>query len=250
MKKTLLSLFVPFLAGISTTLGYLPTYIPKKYQNIIIPFSLSFSAGIMLTISILSLIPEAFHYLSNQLTFPILLKILIMINIGFILSNIIDTKIDKKLQTNDLYKLGVLSIITLMIHNIPEGIITYLTTQSNLQLGLTFSFAIALHNIPEGIAIAIPIYYSTNNRKKALIYTIISGFSELLGALIAHLILKRYINFRILSYTLLITSGIMIHLSITDLLPNSYAYQQKSPFLLGFTLGLLAMLVCIFLFKI
>lgn len=250
MKKTLLSLFIPFLAGISTTLGYLPTYISKKYQDIIIPFSLSFSAGIMLTISLFSLIPEAFHYLSNQLTFPILLKILILINIGFILSNIIDTKIDKKLQNNNLYKLGVLSIITLMIHNIPEGIITYLTTLSNLQLGLTFSFAIALHNIPEGIAIAIPIYYSTNNRKKAFIYTVISGFSEFLGALITHFIVKRYISFMILSYILLITSGIMIHLSITDLLPNSYSYQKKSPFLLGFTLGLLTMIVCIFFFKI
>lgn len=250
MKKTLLSLFIPFLAGISTTLGYLPTYISKKYQNIIIPFSLAFSAGIMLTISLFSLIPESFHYLSNQLRFPIIMILLIMINLGFILSLSIDTKLEEKLNQNNLYKLGILSIITLMIHNIPEGMITYLTTANNLKLGITLSLAIALHNIPEGIAIAIPIYYSTENRKKAFAYTIISGFSELLGAILTHLFLHNTINTFIMASILSITAGIMIHLSIFDLLPNSISYNKRIITILAMILGIIIMLICIFSFKL
>ena len=250
MKKTTLSLLIPFLAGIFTTLGYLPTYIPKKYQDVIIPFSLSFSAGIMLIISSFSLIPEAFHYLSNQLTFPVIFILLIMINLGFILSLSIDTKLEEKINQNKLYKLGILSIITLIIHNIPEGMIAYLTIANNLKLGVTLSLAIALHNIPEGIAIAIPIYYSTANRKRAFIYTIISGFSEFLGAILIHLFFHNTINLFIMSSILSVTAGIMIHLALFDLLPNSIVYNNRKTTIIGFILGIVIMLICIFSFQI
>ena len=250
MNNTILSFIIPFLAGISTTIGYLPTYISKKYQDIIISFSLSFSSAVMFTISILSLIPESFNYLERNLSFITIIIILIWINIGIIISLFIDKKLEKKIDNSSLYKLGILSIIALVLHNIPEGITTYLTTSNNIKLGISLSLAIALHNIPEGIAIAIPIYYSTNSRKKAFIYTLISGFSEFLGAILAHIFLKDIINNFLLSIILSITAGIMIHLSIFDLLPNSLSYKKTKVTLLGTILGILIILICINIFHI
>lgn len=250
MKKTILSLFIPFLAGISTTLGYLPTYISKKHQDSIIAFSLSFSSSIMITISFFSLIPESFHYLTNNPNFSSILVLLIMINIGIILSLSIDKKINQVVENSSLYKIGILSVITLILHNLPEGITTYLTTSNNLKLGIFLSLAIALHNIPEGIAIAIPIYYSTSSRKKAFIYTLISGFSEFVGAILAHIFLKDFMNKFLLFVILSITAGIMLHLSLFDLLPSSIKYHKNKIVFLGIILGMTIMLSCIFFFQI
>ena len=107
----------------------------------------------------------------------------------------------------------------LIIHNIPEGIITYITSYKNIHLGIKLSLAIALHNIPEGIIISIPLYYSTNSRKKALLYTSISGFSELFGAVIAKVFLANITN-NVLGIILAVTAGIMIYISIFELLLN------------------------------
>lgn len=247
--NNILTFIIPLLAGISTIIGYLPTYLPSKYQNTIISFSLSFSASIMLTISILSLIPESYQYL-NQPTFSSILILLICLNTGIILSLYIEKRIAKSTINSSLYKLGILSVITLIIHNIPEGIITYLTTANNLQLGITLSIAIALHNIPEGIATAIPIYYSTNSHKKAFLYTFISGFSEFLGAILAHFFLKRFINPITLSLILSITAGIMLHLSIFDLIPTSISYHNNKSLLFGIIVGTTIMLICHYILKI
>ena len=250
MNNNFLSLFIPFLAGISTIIGYLPTYISKKHQTSIIAFSLSFSSSIMITISLFSLIPESFHYLTNTITFLNFLVLLIMINTGIILSLYIDKKLDRVVENSSLYKIGILSLITLILHNLPEGITTYLTTSNNLKLGISLSLAIALHNIPEGIAIAIPIYYSTNNRKKAFFYTLISGFSEFLGAIFAHIFLKDLMNKYILFIILSLTAGIMLHLSLFDLLPSSIKYHKNKIVIFGIILGAIIMLSCIYLFHI
>ena len=228
------------LAGLSTVLGYLPIYIKQKYQNIIIPFSLALAAGIMLSISITSLIPESYNYQNNPLILK-LLYILISINIGIIIINILDKTITKN---NSLYKLGIISTLALILHNIPEGITTYLSTISNETLGIKLSLAIALHNIPEGISIAVPIYYSTNSKKKAFIITLIAGFSELLGSIIAYLFLQRFINHFLLSQILGITTGIMIFLSIKELIPKSLDYKNKHLTIIGLIIGIIIMLIC------
>lgn len=149
MNKIIISFTITFFAGISTILGIFPTYINQKYKDKIINLSLSFSAGVMITISILSLIPESKNYLSQKLNFPVILIILIFVMIGANISHFID---QKSIKTNDnLYKIGIVSLITLIIHNIPEGITTFITTSNNIKLGTQLSIAIALHNIPEGI---------------------------------------------------------------------------------------------------
>jgi len=143
-----------------------------------------------------------------------------------------------------LYKLGVISVIVLMLHNIPEGITTFISTSTDLQLGLSLSLAIALHNIPEGISIAVPIYFSTGKRSKAFLYTIVSGFSELFGAVLAYLFIARYVNDFILGVILAITAGIMVHISFYELIPNSLEYSNKKSSFIAFIIGIIVMLIC------
>ena len=209
---------ITLLAGISTIIGIIPTYFNYKYKDYIIKFSLLFSSFAMIYVSIFSLIPEAINYVG--ISFKNILFLIILICIGIIISKYIDNSLNR-LSSNSLYKLGIINLLVLVLHNIPEGIITFLTSSNNIKLGISIAIVIALHNIPEGISIAIPIYYSTNNRKKAFIYTFISGFSELFGGIISYIFLSKFINNSSLFIILSITSGIMIYLSLFELLPSA-----------------------------
>ena len=217
-------------------LGIIPTFISDKYKNKIINFSLSFSAGTMITLSFFSLLIESFYSIKN------ILLVLIFINLGIIISIIIDKIISKK-TNNTLYKVGITSLIALILHNIPEGIITFISSNNNFKLGVTLSIGIALHNIPEGISIAVPIFHATNSRKKAFLLTLISGLSEAFGTLIAYLFIKE-VNNLVMSFILAITAGIMIHLSLYELYPNIKLYKNKKITYLYTLLGITVILIC------
>lgn len=235
---------ITFISGISTILGVIPTYFNSKYKDKIINFSLAFACSVMLTVSVFSLIPEAIGYIN--VSFISIILLFIFINIGFIISNYIDKGMSK-ISSNSLFKLGVVNIIALVLHNIPEGVITFLTSSNDIRLGISIALAIALHNIPEGISIAVPIYYSTNSHKKAFIYTFIAGFSELIGGIISYIFLSQYINNFILFIILSITAGLMIHLSVFELLPNT---KKNITTIIGLLLGFIIMISTIFIFKI
>lgn len=245
MNKTIFSFLITFLAGISTIIGVIPCYLNEKYKEKVISFCLAFSSGVMLSISLISLIPEAFILFEDIFTItPLILICLIFIVLGILFSSLIDSKVEECFTKNKLYKLGIISVIVLMLHNIPEGITTFISTNQNTSLGLSLSLAIALHNIPEGISIAVPIYFSTHNRKKAFLYTLISGFSEFLGAILAYLFIARYVNNFILGVILAMTAGIMLHISLYELLPNSLEYKKNKTTVTGFILGIIVMILC------
>lgn len=245
MNRILFSFLITFLAGISTIIGVIPCYLNEKYKDQTISFSLAFSSGVMITISILSLIPETVSLLNKYFKLiPLILICMIFIVGGILFSSLIDQKIEEKITNNHLYKLGIISIIVLMLHNIPEGITTFISTSTNVTLGLSLSLAIALHNIPEGISIAVPIYYATKNKKKAFLYTLISGFSEFFGAILAYLFIAKYVNNFILGMILAITAGIMTHIACYELLPNSLDYKNKKLTFGGFILGVIVMYIC------
>ena len=230
-------------------IGVIPIFIKDKYKNIILPISLAFSAGVMISISLLSLIPESFClFITKYKLFPSIIITLIFICIGVLISSFIDKKIEYKISNNKLYKLGIISIIVLVLHNIPEGITTFISTKVNTSLGLSLALGIALHNIPEGISIAVPIYYSTKSKSKAIIFTLISGFSEFFGAILAYLFIAKYVNNLILGIILSITAGIMIQISIYELRPNCLKYKKRIISLLSFIIGLFIMIICIKLF--
>lgn len=245
--NTYLKFLIPFLAGSSTLLGIVPTYFNNSSQNKIIGNSLGLAAGIMISLSIFSLIPESFSYLSGHISLLSFLLFLLFFNVGVIINTFINKWSQYQSNNDYLYGLGLSSLIALIIHNIPEGIITFITTSNDIRLGFSMSLAIALHNIPEGISIAIPIYYSTNNRKKALLLTAISGFSELFGAIISYLFIGSEISSFFMFSILSITAGIMIHLSLTELIPSSIKYQNSNS-IFFFILGFIIMILVIFIF--
>lgn len=243
MEKITFSFLITILAGFSTLFGIIPCYLNKTRESIISK-SLAFSSGVMLTISLFSLIPESIELLAKYNYIFIFLIVFIFVVIGILFSSFIDQKIENMFTNNKLYKLGLISVIALALHNIPEGITTFLSTNSNMSLGITLSIAIALHNIPEGISIAVPIFFATGSHKRAFFYTLLSGFSEFLGAVLAYLFIAKYMNNFILSLILGITAGIMIHISIYELLPNSLKYKNKKETVVTFLLGVLIMILC------
>lgn len=249
MNKIIIAFMISFLASISTLLGTIPIFISEKYREKIISFSLAFAAGVMINISLFSLIPEAFNYLSNGFSFFNLLSFIVFFVLGIIIAKAIDSFIKYHITNDKLYQLGIMSILILIIHNIPEGIISFLTASTNTKLGITLSIAIALHNIPEGIIIAIPLYYSINSKRKikSLLFTSIAGFSEFLGAFLAYFILYRYINNFILFVLLSVTAGVMINISFRELLPNSINYNNDEFAFIGLLSGFLIMLLTVFI---
>ena len=231
------------LAGISTLIGYFIIYIKNNHQENMINFSCSFSAGILLSLSCFQLLKEAFLLLEITNIMKIVI-ITILLNIGFILYYLIN-KLKIINQHNNLYRLGILSTLILIIHNIPEGIITYLTSKNNLLLGIKLSLGIAFHNIPEGIMIAIPIYYSTKSKKKAFTYTCISAFSETFGAILTALFLEQYITKIHLFIIFTLTASLMIKISIHELLKEAIQYSNNNITIISFLLGTLLLLITI-----
>ena len=140
-------------------------------------------------------------------------------------------------------------MLAIMLHNIPEGIATYITNCSNINLGLSLTLAIAAHNIPEGISISVPIYYATGNKRKAFLYTFISGISELFGAIISALFLSPFVSDTLMAFLYAMIAGIMIYLSITELLKTSLSYQKYKITLIFFIIGVLFILINHFIFN-
>lgn len=239
----MIPLLITTISGLSTMLGIIPTFISDKYKNKIINFSLSFSAGTMITLSFFSLLIESFYSIEN------ILLVLIFINLGIIISIIIDKIISKK-TNNTLYKVGITSLIALILHNIPEGIITFISSNNNFKLGVTLSIGIALHNIPEGISIAVPIFHATNSRKKAFLLTSISAISELFGGILSLIFFKNIIGRSHLGILYAITAGIMLQISFGELIKESFTYNNKKITLQGIIIGSIIMLLCIFYFKL
>ena len=245
MNSIHLSFIITTLAGLSTLLGFICILFNIKDSKQFISRCLIFSSSVMFTISLFDLIPSSYEYLIKIYdNIPSLLIMATYALFGAIMAYLINRLIK---EDNNLYKIGITSMIAIIIHNIPEGIITFMATNNNTKLGLVLGITIALHNIPEGIAIFIPIYYSTHNKKKAFAYTLISAISEPLGALIAYLFINRINNNYIFSIMLLVTAGIMIYLSVFELFKEGIKSLSIKDILLCVFLGIIIILISILL---
>lgn len=234
------------IAGASTLIGTIPIFFKKVKVSTMITASLAFAAGIMLTVSFSDLIPNSFAYLNTMfLPFPAILISSIFIVVGVIFSMLIDKyqSTSPQHKSQQLYKVGIFSMIAMILHNIPEGIATFMTSTNDLKLGITLTIAIALHNIPEGISIAVPLFYATGQKRKAIFYTFISGISEFAGAFIAYLFLAKYMTDTTMGILFSLIAGIMIHISIYELIPTSKSYQQVKLTYKSFFIGILFMLL-------
>lgn len=251
MTNVLYAFILSFLAGISTVIGALVILFDKKKNNKTVVISLSFAAGVMMCVSLTDLLPNSFGMISSSnALFPKIILSLIFMTFGIIISMLIDKYLPDNSENADnkgLYKIGIISMVAIVLHNIPEGIATFITSTNNLKLGLTITIAIALHNIPEGISIAVPIYHATNNKLKAFLYALLSGMSEVLGSILAYLFLAPLINDHVMKALYAIIAGIMIHISVYELIPGAYKESTLKSvlkyFLIGFGIMILSHLL-------
>lgn len=247
MTTTYISFLLSTLAGFSTLVGtFIIFFSRKKTLNFLIG-GISFAAGVMFFLSIFDLIPEAISFLTDTYkVIPSILITFIFISFGVCLSIIIDKLFPNTFDEKALYKLGIITTIGIMLHNIPEGIATFITTSENMKLGISMTVAITMHNIPEGISIALPIYYYTRSKKKAFLYTFICALSEPFGAVIAYLFLTPSSNTLGIVYSII--AGIMIHISMYELFPSAIKYKRYKITYLFYILGLILVLINHYLF--
>lgn len=241
MNNIIYGFLLTTIAGFSTMIGTILVF-TRKNEKILIS-SLAFAAGVMLCVSLTDLIPESVELISLKYNIvPTILISLIFIVIGIIVSSYINIKLPIE-NKNGLYKVGIFSMLAIILHNIPEGIATFLASTSDMSLGIALTIAIALHNVPEGISISIPIYYSSNSKKRAILYTLISAFSEPFGALLAYLFLSKIVTDMIMGCIFSVIAGIMIFISMFELLPTSFKYKNRGVTILFFIIGILFMYI-------
>lgn len=268
LNPSVYAIILSLLAGISTGIGGLSVLFFKKTSSKHLSFLLGFSAGIMIFLSFMEIYREAENYLCNShgLKNGKILAVLSFF-FGAVLMAFINEFIPEPNKPHDshyawgkssltrnanagkLFKTGLFTAIAVTVHNFPEGIATYVSGIKNPALGLSVALAIAMHNIPEGIAISAPIYYSTKSKTKAFLASFFSGFSEPLGAIITMLILGPYITDAVFGLIFGCVAGIMVYISLEELLPSAREYGQNNLTILGLMSGMAIMAVSsIFIF--
>ena len=246
MRNIGLPLLLTTISGLSTMIGAIIIFLTKKENKKLLVFSLSFAATIMIGISITDLIPTAYSFLIKYYNLTVIILVLL---IGMSFTFLIDQYIpENKTNNSKLYKIGIFSMLAICLHNIPEGIITFISSFEDISLGISLTIAIALHNIPEGISISLPIYYSTHSKFKALLYTFISGISEPIGGLLIYLAFHNYINDFILNFILLFVAGMMSYLSLFKLLPESISNKKYKVTIISIIIGICILLINHFCF--
>lgn len=229
-------LFLSLISGLSTVFGCVILLINKKYKNRVLSFSFGLTCCVMFLISVLELVPEALSYSIDIISIPILFIVsLIIMIIGGGIVFLFD-KVSK--SDNELYNVGWLCMLSMLFHNIPEGIITAMSFLSNYNFGIKMFVLILLHNIPEGISIAAPIYYSGNGLKKSFIYSLISGAGELVGAILGLYIFKYFYIDLIMYFFLMLVAGIMIYLSLGKLFIKGINSTEDNYFFIGILVGI------------
>ncbi len=252
------ALALTLFAGLATGIGSLIALVARRTNKSLLAFSLGLSAGVMIYVSFVELFSHAQHSLSSLRGEQLgLLLATIAFFGGLLFIALIDflvpssknpheargvEDIDKQPQDNKrLQRMGLLTALAIAIHNFPEGIATFATAYENPSLGLAIAVAVAIHNIPEGIAVSVPIYYSTGSRRKAFWYSLLSGLAEPLGGILAYLILMPYMSEELMAYTLAAVAGIMVYISVDELLPAAREYGKEHTSIIGFVIGMAIM---------
>lgn len=251
---------ITLVAGLATGLGSMLAFFAKRTNTKLLSFALGFSAGVMIYVSFTELLNEA----RNELTKTMGEKTASWITVlsffgGIIFIGIIDKLVPdfenpheahraeemKETELADkfrkLYRLGIFAAIAIAIHNLPEGLAAFTSSIKDTRLGIAIGIAIAIHNIPEGIAVSIPIYYSTGSRKKAFVYSFLSGLAEPLGALLGFAIIYWFFNDVVFSVVLASVAGIMVFISLDELLPAAREYGHYHLAAYGLVAGMAVM---------
>lgn len=254
------------IAGLSTGIGSAISFFAKKTNTKFLAFSLGFSAGVMIYVSMIEIFAKA----QTSLRAVLGLKAGSWATVasffgGMFLIALIDKVIpneenphhlhnveelnESKVQIEDnLLRTGIFTALAVGIHNFPEGLATFISALQEPTIAIPITVAIAIHNIPEGISISAPVYYATGDRKKAFKYSFLSGLAEPIGALIGYLVLMPFLNDAVFGIVFGVVAGIMVYISLDELLPSAQKYGDHHLSIAGLISGMAIMAVSLLLF--
>lgn len=156
---------------------------------------------------------------------------------------------DAEVPQSRLLRMGLFSALAIAIHNFPEGLATFLATLEDPRLGAAIGIAIAIHNIPEGISVSVPIFYATGDRRRAFGLSFLSGLSEPVGAAVGYIVLRTFLAPGVLGFTFALVAGVMVYISLDELLPTAREYGAGHQVLGGLLAGMAVMAVSLLLLK-
>ena len=270
MNGILTALVLTLIAGSATGIGGALVLFKKKLSSNFLAGALGLSAGVMIFISLAELFPEAQTMMADAGIPHGRALALLAFFVGMGIITLIDFTIPEYENPHEasglsldsrtaavgileqtgnekaLHRLGIMSALAIAIHNFPEGIATFIGALNDPEMGLGITFAIAIHNIPEGIAVAIPIYYATKSKGKALLYATLSGLSEPIGAVLCYVVMQLFGleltgDSPVFPIVLAAVAGIMIYISLDELLPTAEKYGKHHIAIAGVVGGMAIM---------
>lgn len=260
------------LAGLATCIGSVLVLFVHKTNLRLLAFALAFSAGAMVYVSFAEILPKSRLTLAGMMqadaayalsVAAFLAGIVLFMLIDYFIPDPVnphhmddlDVHAAPRVQAHSLpqvklMRLGWLAMLALTAHNIPEGMVTFFATLNNTGMGLMIALAIAIHNIPEGVSIAVPVYYATGSRRKAFALTLLSALAEPLGAALGYAVLHPFMNTPAIGVLFGVLAGVMVALSLDELLPMARRYSQGHETLFGMALGMGVMAISLVLFSL
>ncbi|MCP4136478.1 MAG: zinc transporter ZupT [bacterium] len=278
-NDVLFALGLTVFAGLATGIGSLIAFLTKRTNKKFLSVALGFSAGVMIYVSMIEIFGKARDAFQEATKDEVLSNWYAIIAFfgGMFVIALIDklvpshenphefhdhelpegqngnSEVEKKAEYKKLYRTGVVVAMAIAIHNFPEGLATFIAALHDPKIALPIAAAIAIHNIPEGISVSVPVYYATGSKKKAFIYSFLSGLAEPVGALIGFVILRQFMTGNVMShyvfgFTFAAVAGIMVFISIDELLPAAREYGEHHLSIYGLVLGMIVMAVSLVLF--
>lgn len=238
------ALLVSFVAGMATSLGGLLGLRLKKPGPRLISATLGFSAGVMILVSFVELLPlgmKRVGFASAHLSFFAGMLLMYLVDSLIPHEYFAERSAPLSAKEGKLYRTGLLVALGIGIHNLPEGMATFAGTLQDFRLGLAIAVAVAIHNVPEGLAVSAPVYFATGNRRKGFLWALYSGLAEPAGAALAALLLLPFLSDTVLGVVLSTVAGIMVYISMDELIPASREYGEDNYSILGIITGMALM---------
>lgn len=265
IQELVLPFGLTLFAGLSTGIGSAIAFFAKTTNTKFLSISLGFSAGVMIYVSLVEIFQKARIEISSVYKDPLAYWITAFaFFLGILIIAIIDKLVpsyenphelkkieDVKKQTfdkNKLMRTGMYSALAIGIHNFPEGLATFTAAVHEPAYGIAIALAIAIHNIPEGIAVSVPVYYATGDKKKAFRLSFLSGLAEPIGAIVGYVLLMPFMTPVVFGFLFAAVAGIMVFISLDELLPAAREYGQPHLAIYGLVGGMMVMSASLILF--
>ncbi len=265
-NNILFAFLLTLFAGLATGIGSALAFFTKTTNTKFLSVALGFSAGVMIYVSMVEIFNKAKILLienHSEVTGTWITVVSFFAGIAFIgvidrlipsaenpheIKRVEEIKGHKEAKNKKLYRMGLFTALAIAIHNFPEGIAVFIAGLADLKIAIPTAIAIAIHNIPEGIAVSVPVSYATGNKRKAFLLSFLSGLAEPFGALIALVFLKSFFSPTLLGVTFAAVAGIMIFISLDELLPTAREYGHHHLSIYGLIGGMAVMAVSLLLF--